>query len=48
MEDLFESQKASFGIQDFLNSAKTYTIDTFPDLDLNNFFNSMIFRKSRF
>lgn len=43
MEDLITSQKATLGIQDFLNSAKNYTLDVFPEINLDNFFNTAIY-----
>ena len=42
MEELIENQKSVLGITDFLDAAKNYTKNVFPDIDLNNLLSSTI------
>ena len=42
MNEFMNSQKNILGISDFLQSASTYTKDTFPDLDMDSLFSSAI------
>ncbi len=42
MEEIITSQTNSFGINNFLNSAKIYTKDIFPDLDIIELFSNSI------
>lgn len=42
MEEIINSQKKMLGISDFLNTAKKYTQDTFPDLNINDIFSESI------
>lgn len=42
MEEIIQSQKNTLGITDFLNNAKTYTKDVFPDLNIGEMFSNTI------
>ena len=42
MEDLINSQSSALGINEFLNSAKTYTENVFPDLDIMKLFSDSV------
>lgn len=42
MEELINSQADSFGINSFLDSAKQYTLEIFPDLDIMQLFSKSI------
>lgn len=42
MEDLISSQSNALGINDFLNSAKVYTENVFPDLDIMKLFSDSV------
>ena len=42
MDEIFDSQIDSLNINDFLNSAQKFTKENFPDLNINEIFNSSI------
>ncbi len=42
MEEIIDSQKNTLGISDFLNNAKIYTENAFPDLDIGRMFSESI------
>lgn len=42
MDEFINSQKNMLGISDFLQNAKKYTQESFPDLDMNDLFTSAI------
>lgn len=42
MDEFISSQKNTLGISDFLQNAKQYTQENFPDLDLDNLFTNAI------
>lgn len=42
MEEIIDSQKSALGITDFLNQAKTYTANAFPDFDIGEVFSQSI------
>lgn len=42
MDEFINSQKSMLGISDFLENAKKYTQESFPNLDINDLFSSAI------
>ncbi len=42
MNEFIASQKNALGISDFLNTAKNYTYQNFPELDLDKLFTNAI------
>ena len=42
MEEIINSQTNALGINEFLNSAKDYTSNAFPDLDIMKLFSDSI------
>ena len=42
MEEMINSQKNILGISDFLETAKKYTNESFPDLNINTLFDNAI------
>ena len=42
MDEFLNSQKSALGISDFLQNAKKYTQDSFPNLNLDNLFTNAI------
>lgn len=42
MDEFLNSQKSALGISDFLQNAKQYTLDSFPDLNMDDLFTNAI------
>lgn len=42
MDEFLNSQKTALGISDFLQSAKKYTTQSFPDLNMDELFTNAI------
>ena len=42
MDEFINSQKSMLGISDFLQTAQSYTKETFPDLNIDSLFTSAI------
>ena len=42
MEEFLNSQKSTLGISDFLQNAKKYTEESFPNLNMDDLFSSAI------